>query len=157
MVKGIKNLKYYQAIGRRKEAVARVRLYLVGSNKTASIKNPMTGSSLKISQGEIYVNGKLISQLFPRQIDKARYLVPLKITNNEDRFAISILVQGGGKNGQLEAIIHGLARAIEKVDHDQYRPTLKKHGLLTRDPRVRERRKVGMGGKARRKKQSPKR
>jgi len=117
----------------------------------------MTGSSLKISQGEIYVNGKLISQLFPRQIDKARYLVPLKITNNEDRFAISILVQGGGKNGQLEAIIHGLARAIEKVDHDQYRPTLKKHGLLTRDPRVRERRKVGMGGKARRKKQSPKR
>jgi len=157
MVKGIKNLKYYQAIGRRKEAVARVRLYLVGSNKTASIKNPMTGNSLKISQGEIYVNGKLISQLFPRQIDKARYLVPLKITNNEDRFAISILVQGGGKNGQLEAIIHGLARAIEKVDHDQYRPTLKKHGLLTRDPRVRERRKVGMGGKARRKKQSPKR
>ena len=157
MVKGIKNLKYYQAIGRRKEAVARVRLYLVGSNKTASIKNPMTGSSLKISQGEIYVNGKLISQLFPRQIDKARYLGPLKITNNEDRFAISILVEGGGKNGQLEAIIHGLARAIEKVDHDQYRPTLKKHGLLTRDPRVRERRKVGMGGKARTKKQSPKR
>lgn len=145
MAKKAKDLKYYQAIGRRKTAVARVRLYLTGSN------------SLKIKPGEIIVNNKPIKEFFPDKTDQEKYPFPLKLTNNLDRFAISILVQGGGKSGQLDAIIHGLARAIEKVDRDQYRPFLKKAGLLTRDPRVRERRKVGTGGKARRVKQSPKR
>lgn len=70
---------------------------------------------------------------------------------------MTFFVQGGGKKGQLGAIIHGLARAIEKTDKETLRPILKKAGLLTRDSRTRERRKVGTGGKARRVKQSPKR
>ena len=83
-------------------------------------------------------------------------MMPLKLTQNEGRFAISILTEGGGKNGQLEAIVHGLARALLLSDQG-YKVVLKKAGLLTRDPRKRERRKVGTGGKARRAKQSPKR
>ena len=157
MPKKTKNLKYYEAVGRRKEAVARVRLYLVGSDKTTVVDNPSGDGSLKIKQGDIYLNGRPIKDLYISQVDQARYLFPLKQTNNDNRFAISILSRSGGKTGQLEAIIHGLARAIEKVDRDQYRPTLKKLGLLTRDARKRERRKVGTGGKARRAKQSPKR
>ncbi len=64
---------------------------------------------------------------------------------------------GGGSKGQLGATVHGIARALSKLDTETLRPPLKKAGLLTRDPRKRERRKVGMGGKARRKRQSPKR
>jgi len=157
MVRKSKNLKYYEAVGRRKEAVARVRLYLIGADKMATVVNPVGEGVLKIKLGEIYVNGKLIKESFSSEVNKAKYLFPLKTTNNEERFAISIVVRGGGTTGQLEAIIHGLSRAIEKVDHDQYRPSLKKLGLLTRDSRTRERRKVGTGGKARRVKQSPKR
>jgi len=70
---------------------------------------------------------------------------------------ISVNVTGGGVMGQLDAVTHGIARALAKVDKEEFRPVLKKAGLLTRDSRIRERRKVGMGGKARRKKQSPKR
>jgi len=157
MARKSKSFKYYQAIGRRKEAVARVRLYLVGSDKITTIKNPIGEGTIKIKQGEIYVNGNPIKKMFSSASDESKYLIPLKSTENENRFAISILIHGGGKNGQIDAIIHGLARAIEKIDKDQYRPTLKKMGLLTRDARTRERRKVGTGGKARRVKQSPKR
>lgn len=157
MARKSKNLKYYEAIGRRKEAIARVRLYLVGVDKMATVVNPVGEGVLKIKQGEIYVNGKPIKEYFPSEVNKTKYLFPLKTTNNEERFATSIVVRGGGTTGQLEAIVHGLSRAIEKVDHDQYRSSLKKLGLLTRDSRTRERRKVGTGGKARRVKQSPKR
>jgi len=152
-----KNLKYYEAVGRRKESIARVRLHLVGADKTATIKKSTGDGTLKIKQGEIYVDNRPIAQIFPAEYEKKRYMFPLVITNNVDRFAISILINGGGKNGQLEAIIHGLARAIEKIDKEEYRPLLKKHHLLSRDPRTKERRKVGTGGKARRQKQSPKR
>lgn len=156
MVRKTKNLKYYEAIGRRKESVACVRLYIVGKDKIANVGNK-DQPGIKIKAGEIYVNQKPIVNLFPADFEKNRYLTPLKLTNNEERFAVSILVAGGGRNGQLEAIIHGLARALVKVDPDAYRLVLKKHGLLTRDPRARQRRKVGTGGKSRRLKQSPKR
>ena len=148
----VKSQLYYEAVGRRKSAVVRVRLYVVtGKEKSILVKG------VKISTGEMTVNKKPISTLFSSIEEKVRYLSPLKLTNNEGRFGISIVVKGGGRTGQLDALIHGLARAIEKVDKDQYRPDLKKAGLLTRDPRVRERRKVGTGGRARRQKQSPKR
>ncbi len=150
-VKKVKNIQYYESTGRRKEAVARVRLYIVGKDKTVTIN----GNKLK--QGQILVNQKSIDELFPSLSDKTRYLNPFKITNNEERFAVSILVKGGGKQGQLEAIIHGIARALEKTDKETIRPILKKASLLTRDPRTRERRKAGTGGKSRRVKQSPKR
>ncbi|MBI4009544.1 30S ribosomal protein S9 [Candidatus Roizmanbacteria bacterium] len=151
MPKKTKNLKYYEAVGKRKEAVARVRLFIAGKDKTVTV------NGLKIKAGEIFVNKKLLSSVFPSLSEKNQYLLPLKLTQNLDRFAIAILVKGGGKNGQLNAITHGLSRAIVKVDKENYRSILKKHGLLTRDARIRERRKVGTGGKARRKKQSPKR
>jgi small subunit ribosomal protein S9 len=151
MVKKSKSLQYYEAVGRRKEAVARVRLYIVGKDKIATVK------AHKIKAGEMIVNDKSIEYCFPNLDDKVRYLEPMKITKNEERFAVSVYVKGGGKNSQLEAIILGLARAIEKIDKEQYRSISKKEGLLTRDPRTRERRKVGTGGKARRAKQSPKR
>jgi small subunit ribosomal protein S9 len=151
MPKKTKNVKYFEAVGRRKKAVARVRLYLVNKEKVATV------SDVKIKQGEIIVNKKPINQYFSTEVERSIYLLPLKITDNEDRFAISIIVRGGGENGQLEAVAHGLARAIEKVDKQAYRLILKKAGLLSRDPRKRERRKAGTGGKARRIKQSPKR
>lgn len=146
-----KTAQYYEAVGRRKSAVARVRLYVPGKDKTVSVQ----GSSIK--QGQIYVNKKPIEQTFGATHEKAYFLIPLRTTESEARFAVSIIVRGGGKRGQLEAISHGLARALEKVDKEAYRPLLKAADLLTRDPRTRERRKVGTGGKARRQKQSPKR
>ncbi|MDH7476431.1 MAG: 30S ribosomal protein S9 [Microgenomates group bacterium] len=151
MAKKTKNLKYYQGLGRRKEAVAQVRLYIGGKEKMAEV------NGIKIKVGEIFINKKPYQEIFPSLIEQKLLLKPLELTNNQDRFAISILVKGGGKKGQLEAIILGLSRAIEKADKATYRPILKKEGLLTRDARTRERRKVGTGGKARRAKQSPKR
>lgn len=151
MAKKTKDFQYYEGIGRRKEAVARVRLYIVGKDKVAVV-----GGS-KIKAGEIVLNQKPISGIYLLPHEKSQYLLPLKMTNNEERFAISITTKGGGKVSQLQAIIHGMARSIEKIDKEAYHHTLKKHHLLTRDPRTRERRKVGMGGKSRREKQSPKR
>jgi small subunit ribosomal protein S9 len=116
----------------------------------------VTVSSLKIKKGEIFVNKKPASDYFPSEVSKKLFMHPLELTGNADRFAISILIKGGGLEGQLEAMIHGLARAVEKSDKEK-RPVLKKDGLLTRDARIKERRKVGTGGKARRQKQSPKR
>lgn len=151
------SLKYYEAIGRRKSSIARVRLYIVGLNKEVIIKtSTLIGSGLKIAQGEIYVNEKRINEYFPGEVSKNHYMNPLQIVDAVDRFAISIHVSGGGFAGQLSAVILGIARGLEKVN-TEYRPLLRKEGLLTRDARIKERRKVGTGGKARRKKQSPKR
>lgn len=151
MAKKIKDLQFYQAVGRRKEAVAKVRLYLTNKEKIASVRGH------KVKQGEIYVNDKLLNVAYPSIFIQKKIAVPFIITNNENRFATMIYTEGGGKEGQLQAILNGLARAIEQVDKETFRPILKKKGLLKRDARVRERRKVGTGGKARRQKQSPKR
>lgn len=151
MAKKSKNILFYEAIGRRKEAVARVRLYITGKDNTASV------NGIKVKKGEIVVNNKPVSAVFSALQEKTQYLSPFKLTSTEERFAVSAVIKGGGKNGQLEAFIHGIARAIEKTDKEAMRPLLKKAGLLTRDPRTRERRKVGTGGKSRRVKQSPKR
>ena len=144
--------EYVESVGKRKSAIARVRLFSArGKDKSITI------DGITIKQGEIFVNKKPIEQLFPSRAHKVRYLSPLKMVNAEGRFAISVLIKGGGTEGQLDALVHGLARALEKSDKETIRPTLKKAGFLTRDARIRERRKVGTGGKARRKKQSPKR
>ena len=152
ITKKIKELEYYQAIGRRKESVASVRLYII-SGKEGSI----TKQGIKMKKGEIYIGKKLITEVFPNPVDRARYLLPLKMTNCEDRFVVTITVRGGGKKGQIEAIIHALARALDKVDKVTFHTLLKKQKMFTRDARTRERRKVGTGGKSRRAKQSPKR
>ncbi len=151
MPKKPKTTKYYEAVGRRKEAVARVRMYVPGKEKSITLDGK------KIGQGEVFVNNRPLSTFFASEIDRKKCLTPLTLTDNADRFAISIIVAGGGRTGQIEAISHGLSRALVVLDTDTHKKLLKTHGLLTRDSRTRERRKVGMGGKARRAKQSPKR
>lgn len=151
MPKKTKEIKYYESVGRRKEAVAVVRLYLPNKEKIALVQGN------KAKQGEIILNKKAIQVSFPALYEKVQYIRPLHLTDSEDRFIVSIKTRGGGHNSQLEAIVHGLARALEKANKEDYRPILKKEGLFTRDPRVRQRRMVGTGGKSRRAKQSPKR
>lgn len=125
------------AVGRRRTASARVRLFK--------------------GRGENLVNDKPISEYFPGDISEVVYMEPFKIADVEKKYYVTVKVVGGGKDGQLGATVHGIARVLNKVDREKFRPSLKKAGLLTRDARMRERRKVGTGGKARRKKQSPKR
>lgn len=150
MVKKKKDIEYYEAIGRRKRSVARVRLYFVGKDKTANINGQ------KISAGQIYINKFPIEKVFLENYKRDFIFLPLKISAANERFAVSVIVKGGGKNAQLEAIIHGISRALVLVDQEN-KSKLRKMGFLTRDSRKKERRKVGTGGKARRVKQSPKR
>lgn len=150
MAKKSSDIKYYEAIGRRKSSSAIVRLYITGKQKEVTI------GDLKIKAGQTFINHKPAEEYFPKETYQNEFLTPLKLTNNLDHFAISAKITGGGKMGQLDAFIHGLSRAIELSDAT-LRPHLKKQGLLTRDARVKEKRKVGTGGKARRQKQSPKR
>lgn len=141
---------FYQAIGRRKTATARVRIYPVVGEK-------ITVNGFSLRPGEIIVNGKPIKEYFTGDIFEKLYSEPFKITNTVNRFAATIKVRGSGLKGQLGAVIHGISRALCNVDKKMYRPLLKSHGLLTRDPRMKERRKAGLAGKARAGKQSPKR
>lgn len=144
-----KSLKqdYVFAIGRRKSSTAEVRLY----KKDSTVWG---GASIKV--GEFIVNNKPAIEYFGKNFEKA-YKGPLQTTGTENKFAVSVKVSGGGKMGQLDAVVLAIARALDKIDREKFRAILKKKGMFTRDPRVRERRKVGMGGKSRRKKQSPKR
>ena len=128
---------YTYAIGRRKEAVARVRLFK--------------------GKGEILINGKPIEQYFPGQINQIFYSQPFQVTSTVGKYSATVKVVGSGKNGQLTAVVHGISRALDKENKEEYHSALKKHHLLTRDSRTRERRNVGQMGRARKKKQSPKR
>jgi len=85
------------------------------------------------------------------------YLEPFRTTNTLGRFVVSVRAEGGGLAGQLGATIHGISRALEKVDKEKFRPILKKRGFMKRDPRAKQRRKAGFAGKSRARKQSPKR
>jgi small subunit ribosomal protein S9 len=152
-VKKNKNGKkdYIFATGKRKSAVARVRLY-------EKAKDGLTWGEVNVKKGDIIVNGRAIADYFGGDVSKHLYTEPLRITNaHQQNYTFTIRVTGGGPAGQLQAVIAGIANALNKLDTEKHRPILKKKGLLTRDSRVRQRRKVGMGGKSRRKKQSPKR
>ncbi len=140
---------FTSSIGRRKESVARLRLY---TNSPADL----TIGGQKTKKGDIVVNGKRIEDYFKGIVARAKFEEPLKITNNLGKYILSVKIVGGGNSGQLDAFIHALSRALAGID-EKNKQILKKQGFLTRDARVRERRKVGMGGKARRVKQSPKR
>lgn len=147
-----KNIKkdYIFAVGRRREAVARVRLYEV-------VKDDLMWEKQAIVKGDILVNGMPIGTYFSGDVARFAYSEPLRATNTQNKYTFTIRVVGGGKAGQLDAVVAGISNALAKLDEESLRPQLKKKGFLTRDARVRERRKVGTGGKARRKKQSPKR
>ena len=142
---------YVFAVGRRKSSVARVRVY-------QAVKADLTWGETPVKKGEIFVNQKPIAEYFSGEVSRRLYTEPLRVTNaHQQNYAFTIKVVGGGPSGQLQAVIVGIANALSRLDEAKYRPTLKKKGFLTRDSRVRERRVVGMGGKSRRKKQSPKR
>jgi small subunit ribosomal protein S9 len=116
--------RYYQGTGRRKTAVARVRLF--------------PGS------GEFVVNGKQITEYFGvRDLFAKELIRPLELTGNAASFNVLVKVRGGGVAGQVGAVRHGIARALLDLNAE-LRPTLKKAGLLTRDPRVKERKKPGL-------------
>ena len=120
----VEQLRYYYARGRRKEASAQVRLYPGGS-------------------GKIIVNDKPLEEYFPLERNILAVLSPLRVTGMEGKFDITVKVKGGGISGQADAIKLGIARALTLYD-PQLRPVLKQYGFLTRDPREKERKKVGL-------------
>lgn len=129
--------EYLASVGRRKTATARVRLY-----KQA---------------GDFVVNNKIVGEYFGGiQNASARYNLPLVTTDLVGKYAISVKVNGSGLAAQLDAVNHGVARALVQMN-PELRLVLKQAGLLVRDDRMKETRKMGTGGKARRAKQSPKR
>ena len=109
--------------GRRKTAVARVRLIP--------------------GDGVVVINGKSPSEYFGRRDLETAVTQPFRVTDTVGRFVASIKVQGGGISGQADAVAHGVARALASTDED-LRPLLKRAGLLTRDPREKERKKYGL-------------
>lgn len=133
----IPKTKYFEAMGRRKVASARVRIYE--------------------GQGDLVVNDLLIADYFSGVRNApAIYMKPLELTGVKGKFAVTAKVAGSGIDAQLEAFVNGLAKALVAYN-PEFRTFLKPAGLLTRDDRMKETRKMGMGGKARRKRQSPKR
>jgi small subunit ribosomal protein S9 len=117
------DVRYFEGIGRRKRAVARVRLYP--------------------GNGEIVVNDKELKEYFGRPQDWQAAVAPLKLSKNEGRFNLSVVVKGGGITGQSEAIRHGVARALLEAN-PSLRSLLRRGGFLTRDPREKERKKPGL-------------
>ena len=115
---------FFYGTGRRKSSVARVRVY--------------QGS------GKITINGRSLDDYFGLDTLKAIICQPLEITNTTDKFDIVCTVAGGGFTGQAGAIRHGISRALLQYDGENLRPILKKAGLLTREPRMKERKKYGL-------------
>ena len=116
--------KYFYGTGRRKSSVARVRVYENGT-------------------GSIIINGRDIDEYFGLETLKLVVRQPLTILGLEGKFDVECTVAGGGVSGQAGAIRHGIARALLQVD-DSYRAGLKSAGFLTRDPRMKERKKYGL-------------
>ena len=114
---------YVWGTGKRKCAIAQVRL--------------LSGD------GGIIVNDKPLEQVFPRLEHRHMVELPFLATDTVGKFRVMVKVKGGGINGQAEAIRHGIARALVK-DNELFRPALREHGLLTRDARIKERKKYGL-------------
>ena len=115
--------KYIEAVGRRKEAVARVRF-------------------IKDKPGFI-INEKTMEEYFPLKDQHKKILAPFQVTNLENSFFVSVKVNGGGMTGQAEAIRLGISRCLIKID-EKLKPILRKAGFLTRDARTVERKKYGL-------------
>jgi len=115
--------QFYEGVGRRKTSTARVRI--------------------QPGKGEFVVNEKPVKEYFTRTGDYSKILGPLDQTGFAGKLDVSVKVKGGGVTGQTGAVMHGLARALLKMEPD-LRATLRKHGFLTRDSRMKERKKPGL-------------
>ena len=115
---------FYSGTGRRKTAIARVRL-LPG-------------------EGEIVVNGRSLGEHFGNAVNEQEVRMPFRVTGSEGRWNVLIKVEGGGVTGQAGAIRHGIARALLQMDPEANRLPLRQAGFLTRDPRMKERKKYGL-------------
>lgn len=115
---------YLYGLGRRKTSIARVRV-------------------IKTGKGTIKVNGKPMEEYFTTYAQRTMVTSPLKITGNDTAVDIEVVAEGGGLNGQAEAVRLGMSRALLELN-PTYRKTLKKLGYLTRDPRAKERKKFGL-------------
>ena len=113
----------FQGTGRRKKSIARVRLYE--------------------GNGNITVNGKKLDEYFGTEILKVIVNQPFSVTNTVGKYDVDCKVAGGGFTGQAGAIRHGIARALNEAN-TEFRPALKSNGFLTRDPRMKERKKYGL-------------
>jgi len=141
---------YYEGVGRRRTAVARVRAYILKKGNAVIGENTHKG-------GSFIINNQPIEKIFCVIADQLECKKPLVVADSLNQYVVSVRVSGGGVSSQVEAIAHGLARALTCFPSADLKSKLRIEGLLTRDSRTRERRKVGTGGKARRLKQSPKR
>ena len=124
MPRAKKEVEVFNGTGRRKSSIARVRL--------------MSG------KGKITVNGQDINEYFGEETLKVIVKQPLTVTNTLDKFDVIATVKGGGFSGQAGAVRHGIARALNEANQEEYRPALKSSGFLTRDPRMKERKKYGL-------------
>jgi len=115
----------YYGTGRRKSAVARVWM--------------------RPGEGKVEINGRALEEYFPRATSRMMLMQPLVLTEAEGKFDIRVNVSGGGQTGQADAVKHGISRALLRFDSD-LRPGLKRAGFLTRDARVKERKKYGQPG-----------
>ncbi len=115
---------FFYGTGRRKTSVARVRL--------------MAG------EGEVVVNGRTLEDHFGNAVNLGEILMPFRVTGTEGRFNAMVKVEGGGYQGQAGAIRHGIARALLQSDPEAARVLLRQSGYLTRDPRMKERKKFGL-------------
>ena len=116
--------KQYPGTGRRKSSIARVRLIP--------------------GKGEFLINGKSLDEYFGMEILRREVRRPFDVTDTEGKFDVVATVRGGGFTGQAGALRHGISRALVVVDEEANRPLLKAAGFLTRDPRMKERKKYGL-------------
>lgn len=115
-------IEFMHAVGKRKTSVARVYL--------------------KPGKGEVTINKRDLDNYFGTIPTKVKIFKPIEVTGNKGKLDVLVNVNGGGISGQIDAIAHGIARALVKLD-PEYRALLKKEGLLTRDSRIKERKKYG--------------
>ncbi len=114
---------YFSGTGRRKTAVAQVKL--------------------TVGNGAVIINNRPFEEWLPNAEERLAVIKPLVVTENAGKFNATVKVTGGGPNGQRDAIAHGIAKALQSFD-DNLKTMLRQHGLLTRDPRAKERKKPGL-------------
>ena len=123
--------QYYYGTGKRKTAIAKVRLYALGGPAAAG------------SASQFRVNGKPLEEAFPWAPWQETVKEPLRVTDSLDKFSVVASVQGGGVSAQSQAVRHGISRALAVYD-ETFKAPLRKHGLMTRDSRIKESKKYGL-------------